>query len=76
LKDRSGANSFIPQIGKIEGNSVIPELKQIEAKRTRLILEVGKMEAKKTNWISSSSFFMLWSRGIDYKEPIPIANVA
>ncbi len=25
---------------------------------------------------SSSSFFMLWSRGIDSKEPIPLANVA
>ncbi len=26
--------------------------------------------------LSSSSFFMLWSRGIDSKEPIPLANIA
>jgi hypothetical protein len=37
---------FIPQIGKIEAKSVIPELKKIEANRTGLIPEIGKIEAR------------------------------
>jgi hypothetical protein len=51
----------------------------IEAERTRLIPEIGKIEAKKTIWIElnqTEAVFLklLWSPGIDSKELIPPAN--
>ncbi len=54
------------------------ELKKIEAKRTQLIPEIGKIEAKKTNWIEvkrTEAVFLklLWSPEIDFKESIPPA---
>jgi hypothetical protein len=44
---------FIPQIGQIEAKRslFIPQIRKNEAKQTRLIPEIGKIEAKKTNWI-------------------------
>ena len=66
-KDQSGANSFFPQIGKIEAKwslfipqiqkigaertLSIPQIGKIQVQRTRLIPQLGKIEAKKTNWI-------------------------
>jgi hypothetical protein len=49
-----------------------------DAERTWLIPEIGKIEAKKTNWIEvkrTEAVFLklLWSQGIDSKELIPPA---
>jgi hypothetical protein len=52
LKIEAERTLFIPQIWKIEAkrNLFILQIWKIEAERTRLP-EIGKMEAKKMNWI-------------------------
>jgi hypothetical protein len=52
----------------------------MEVEQTRLIPEIGKIEAKKTNWIEvkrTEAVFLklLWSPGIDSKELIPPAYI-
>ncbi len=55
-----------------------PQIWKIEAEQTQLIPEIGKIEAKKMNWIEvkrTEAVFLklLWSPGIDSKELIPPA---
>jgi hypothetical protein len=57
----------------------IPQIRKIEAERTRLIPEIGKIEAKITNWIKvkrTEAVFLklLWSPEIDSKKLIPPAH--